>query len=110
MRRIIMDNRYLLPVLLAAVIVTLGCSGTQPAQEEGSVEGTSSATVQEPARIAVSDLKQKLESGEKFLLIDVREDWELEADGAIEGAIHIPVAELDARMPDIPKDVELVFY
>ena len=61
-------------------------------------------------RIAISDLKQKLDSGEKFLLIDVREDWELEENGAIPGAIHIPMAELDMRMKDIPKDVELVFY
>ena len=29
-------------------------------------------------RIAISDLKQKLDNGEKLLLIDVREDWELE--------------------------------
>ena len=64
----------------------------------------------QPERIAVSDLKKKLDSGEKFLLIDVREDWELKQDGAIPGAIHIPVAELDKRMKDIPKDVELVFY
>ncbi len=63
-----------------------------------------------PERIAISKLKDKLDSGEKFLLIDVREDWELEQDGAIAGAIHIPVAELDERMKDIPKDVELVFY
>ncbi len=61
-------------------------------------------------RIVISELKQKLDSGEKLLLIDVREDWELEKDGAIPGAIHIPVAELDMRMKDIPKDVELVFY
>ncbi len=61
-------------------------------------------------RIAISDLKQKLDSGEKFLLIDVREDWELEENGAIPGAIHIPMAELDMRMKDIPKDVQLVFY
>ncbi len=61
-------------------------------------------------RIAISDLKQKLDSGEKFLLIDVREDWELEENGAIPGAIHIPMAELDMRMKDIPKDVDLVFY
>ena len=64
----------------------------------------------QPERIAISDLKEKLDSGEKFLLIDVREDWELKADGAIPGAIHIPVAELDQRMKDIPKDVEVVFY
>ncbi len=61
-------------------------------------------------RIAISELKSKLESGEKFLLIDVREDRELEADGAIPGAIHILVAELDKRMKDIPKDIRLVFY
>ena len=63
-----------------------------------------------PERIAITNLKQKIDSGAKFLLIDVREDWELEKDGAIAGAIHIPVAELDARMKDIPKDAEIVFY
>jgi hypothetical protein len=65
---------------------------------------------QETERIAISQLKQKLDSGEKFLLIDVREDWELEKDGAIKGAIHIPMGELDKRMKDIPKDIPLVFY
>ena len=68
------------------------------------------AQAQKTERIAISDLKKKLDSGEKFLLIDVREDSELKQDGAIPGAIHIPVAELDARMKDIPKDVEIVFY
>ena len=61
-------------------------------------------------RIAISELKEKLDSGEKLLLIDVREDWELEENGAIPGAIHIPMAELGMRMKDIPKDVQLVFY
>ena len=50
------------------------------------------------------------DSGEEFLLIDVREDEELERDGAIAGAVHIPMGELDARMKDIPKDIPLVFY
>ena len=68
------------------------------------------ATAKEPSRIAVTDLKKKLDSGEKFLLIDVREDYEIKQDGAIPGAIHIPMGELDARMKDIPKDVEIVFY
>ncbi len=60
--------------------------------------------------LSISELKEKLNSGEQLLLIDVREDWELDSNGAIPGAIHIPVAELDNRMKDIPKDVELVFY
>lgn len=61
-------------------------------------------------RIAVSELKAKLDAGETFILVDVREDSELEENGAIKGAIHIPMGELDNRMEDIPKDVELVFY
>ncbi len=60
--------------------------------------------------ISISELKEKLDSGERFLLIDVREDCELERDGAIPGGIHIPMAELDKRMKDIPRDIELVFY
>ena len=68
------------------------------------------AKAKQPERIAVADLKKKLDSGEKFLTIDVREDFEIKMDGAIPGAMHIPMGELDARMKDIPKDVEIVFY
>ena len=64
----------------------------------------------QPQRIAIPDLKKKLDSGEKLLLIDVREDWEIKQNGAIPGAIHIPMGELDERMKDIPKDVEIIFY
>ncbi len=72
--------------------------------------GIATLLAQEPERITIPELKEKLDRGEEFLLIDVREDWELEKDGAIPGAIHITVLELDERMKDIPKDVELVFY
>ena len=92
-----MDNRLMIIVVAAFIILTLAGGAIWALQ--GSSE-----------RIAISVLKQKLDSGEKLLLIDVREDWELERDGAISDAIHIPVAELDVRMKDIPKDVELVFY
>ena len=63
-----------------------------------------------PQRIDALDLKQKLDEQQTFLLIDLREDSELEQDGAIPGAIHLPVSELHIRMEDIPKDVEIVFY
>ena len=94
-----MARRFALASVLLAVIVisSLGAA----AQEQKT---------KQPERIAISELKKKLDSGEKFLLIDVREDWELKEDGAIPGAICIPLAELDERMKDIPKDVEVVFY
>ena len=85
-------------ILLGSILT---CSQWLAAQEQKG---------KQPERIAIPDLKKKLDSGEKFLLIDVREDWELKQDGAIPGAIHIPMGELDSRMKDIPKDVEVVFY
>ncbi len=92
-----MANRLVIFVVAIVIILTLAA-------------GTIWALQGNSERIAIAELKQKLDSGEKLLLIDVREDWELEENGAIPGAIHIPMAELDMRMKDIPKDVELVFY
>jgi rhodanese-related sulfurtransferase len=53
-------------------------------------------------------LKAMLDKGEKVLVIDVRTDEEVKS-GSIPGAIHIPMDQLEARMKDIPKDVQLVF-
>ena len=60
-------------------------------------------------RVDVDELKAALDAGATMLLIDVREDWEV-ASGSMPGSVHIPVAELERRMPDIPKDVRLVFF
>ena len=60
-------------------------------------------------RLDVDELKRQLDEGAAVLLIDVREDDEV-VSGSIPGSIHIPVGELEARMPDIPKDVRLVFF
>ncbi|MBI4454706.1 MAG: rhodanese-like domain-containing protein [Acidobacteria bacterium] len=93
-----MTRKFLLVfVTLAAVVI-------------GNLAVAEKEQTERPKRIAISELKKKLDSGEKLLLVDVREDWELKEDGAIPGAIHIPVAELDKRMKDIPKDIQLIFY
>lgn len=60
-------------------------------------------------RLEVDALKAQIDAGAELLLIDVREDHEV-VSGSMPGAIHIPVGELEARMPDIPKDVRLVFF
>ncbi len=93
--------KTMLALVIAMLVTSILLSSAAWAQETESAKAE---------RIAISELKKKLDSGEKFLLIDVREDWELEENGAIEGAIHIPVAELEGRMRDIPKDVQVVFY
>jgi len=57
---------------------------------------------------AADTLKQKLDKGERVLVIDVRSDEEVKS-GSIPGAIHIPMEQLEARLKDVPKDVQLVF-
>ena len=103
--------RLVLPcALLALTMMGAASASAQEQKEQSAKAAPQQQAAKQPERIAVNDLKKKLDSGEKFLLIDVREDWELKQDGAIAGAIHIPMGELDARMKDIPKDVEVVFY
>ena len=80
----------------AAALVALGfaLAATAAAQSE---------------RMEVDELKRQLDAGADVLMIDVREDHEVES-GSIPGAVHIPVGELEGRMSDIPKDVRLVFF
>jgi rhodanese-related sulfurtransferase len=60
-------------------------------------------------RIPIPELKKKLETG-KLVLVDVREPSEIKESGAIPGAIHIPMAQIEKRMGELPKNAEIVFY
>ena len=61
-----------------------------------------------PGRVSADALKQRLDRGDKVLVIDVRENEEVAA-GSIPRAVHIPMHKLATRMRDIPKDTEIVF-
>lgn len=60
-------------------------------------------------RVDIDELKAAIDSGATMLLIDVREDYEVES-GSMPGSIHIPLGQLEGRLSDIPKDVRLVFF
>jgi rhodanese-related sulfurtransferase len=86
-------------------LTTVACHLLGVALVAATVAAQRSATAKEtPADI----LKAKLDKGEKVLVIDVRSDEEVKT-GSIPGAIHIPMEQLEARMKDVPKDVQLVF-
>ncbi len=86
-------GRFLLGVACGLLLAATAVRGQAPVEQ----------------RVAVDELKAALDAGATMLLIDVREDWEV-ASGSMPGSVHIPVADLEARMPDIPKDVRLVFF
>jgi len=66
------------------------------------------ATAGEAPRTTAAELKKLLEN-KQAVVVDVRgrEAWDK---GHIEGALHIPLAELASRMKDLPKDKHVVAY
>lgn len=60
--------------------------------------------------ITVSELKSRLDKGEKFHFLDVREEWEYEEDNL--GAENIPLGELPHRITELEniKDQEIVVH
>jgi len=59
--------------------------------------------VGEELRVKPDDIDALLADG-KVLLLDVREPWELEENGTIEGYVNIPLSQLEKRLSELPKD------
>lgn len=59
--------------------------------------------------ISVKELKQKMDAGEKFTLVDVREHDEHEF-CRIEGSVLIPMSELVSRVDELERDDEIVIH
>jgi rhodanese-related sulfurtransferase len=52
---------------------------------------------------------EMLESDDTTILLDVRDDWEWEK-AHLEGAIHIPLAELGERVTELDSRSEIIVY
>ena len=62
-------------------------------------------------RMTVSELKKRMDAGENFTIVDVRnpQAW-AESDTMIPGAIRIPLDNMDQNLAGIPKDRSVVAY
>jgi adenylyltransferase/sulfurtransferase len=58
--------------------------------------------------VTAAELKKKIDAGEQVLVIEVRDVSFYEKE-TIPGAIHIPFANLQEALENIPKDRTLVF-
>ena len=87
-------------LLLGVVLSSSSPSAVQPAPAIG-----------QPAfkRLTPEELKGLMDGQEKLYLLDVREPQELEQDGALAGAVNIPLGTLDKRLAEVPqKDVKVI--
>jgi rhodanese-related sulfurtransferase len=55
----------------------------------------------------VTELKARRDQGESPLVIDVREDWELQL-ASIPGVVHVPMNQLPARLGEFSRDAETI--
>jgi rhodanese-related sulfurtransferase len=62
-------------------------------------------------RITVDELKKRMDAGEDFTVIDVRNPkaW-AESDTMLPEAIRLPLDKLEENLPEIPKDKPAVAY
>lgn len=58
---------------------------------------------------SVEEIKTRLDRGEKLVLVDVREPYELTI-SHLENAIHIPMSQIQARWQEIPHNVPTVIF
>ena len=61
-------------------------------------------------RISPSELDLLIQKKSEFILIDLRENYELEIDGIIDNSIHIPLEEIVDRLNELPSDRPVVFH
>lgn len=59
-------------------------------------------------QITAQDLQARLAGTGKPLVLDVRNPPEIQAEGAIEGALSIPLDQLPARLHEVPAGREVV--
>lgn len=57
--------------------------------------------------ISVEELKAKRDRGENPLVLDVREDWELQL-ARIPGVVHVPMSQVPARLAAFTRDAETI--
>lgn len=72
----------------------------------GAVAARAQGDGQSLPRITIDEFKEKLARGE-IVVIDVRGS---EVSVKIKGAAHIPEADLQARLKELPRDREIVTY
>jgi 3-mercaptopyruvate sulfurtransferase SseA len=98
-------SKSIVSILLAVLLLTVlvGCQAS--AAKEKSVP---TAAEQVP-RIEPQDLKALLDEEKEVVVVDTRRLGSYEA-SHIPGSISIPLAEMETRYQELPKDARIILY
>jgi rhodanese-related sulfurtransferase len=59
------------------------------------------------AEITAAEFLARRSRGDSLTLLDVREDWEI-AVASVEGTVHIPMAQVPARLSELDRNTDIV--
>jgi hypothetical protein len=94
---------------LALVMVVLAASGASTQQQnpyltpEKQQQISKMPSAGDDKRVKPEDIDSVMSQGD-VVLLDVREPKEIEELGGYEGAVNIPLTELEKRLGELPKD------
>ncbi|MEB3196436.1 MAG: rhodanese-like domain-containing protein [Candidatus Sericytochromatia bacterium] len=97
------------------LVLVTGCPSVS-ADDRGDAPRTQAAPhpevaspLLEPATIGTTELHQKRQSVQDWLIVDVRsrEAFDMEH---LPGAISVPYSQIDQRLKDLPRDRQIVLY
>lgn len=97
-------------MFLTAVVLCVGLQATSqpaPSQPRYPVDPATGRAVG-ATEIAPEVVQRALDDGRRIVIIDTRPREAFEQE-SLPGAINIPLAELEARLAEFPKDTQLVF-
>ncbi len=100
--------RFILFLSLISLLSLTIATGCQQAATNVSANASNPVVLGEPARIKLEDAKKEFDAG-TALIIDTRSLDEYNYEH-IKGSVSMPVAEVEKRFGELPKDKKLIFY
>ena len=91
--------------LLAVAAITVGAAGRQQSPPPAPAQPPTQQmpAMPEDKRVQVENIDSVMAKGD-VVLLDVRDPKEIDELGGYEGAINIPLPELEKRLGELPKD------
>jgi predicted sulfurtransferase len=93
--------RRILATLLAVAALGVGAAARQPAAAQPPTQQM--PAMSEDKRVQVENIDTVMAKGD-VILLDVRDPKEIYELGGYEGAINIPLPQLEKRLGELPKD------
>ena len=83
---------------------------TSPPAPKATPPPPAPATELATIECGAQELYERVQAGEKVVIVDVREDFERAQSGFLEGSVHMPLRELSTRWEELKDADEIVCY